>query len=186
MFMRAWLISVALSVVTLPSLAADPAVEPDDGVTVFRNYGYDFGYVDYDTLSLRGGDLIEGHYSPSLVAACGLSSPRTTVPRNELGLRYTVRCPGSSKRVYYMTAGPTGPHSYIKLERGIPADCGAFANLDIGNSHPSRPIRVWITWQRPSDGQLLHYGPYTVAAGSTRQSVLRCGFGSSWLKDASY
>ena len=151
-------------------------------------YGFDYGFVDYISLDLVGNS-IDGHFSPILSAACDKTSPVTRLRnRSDLRLPRIVDCPAGSSvlSVHVVEIGRNaGPGSYIRLDRGLTADCGAFANLDVTNTHPSRPIGFTLSWQRPSDGAIIDY-PYYFSAGQTQRDLFRCGWGTTWVSAARF
>jgi hypothetical protein len=159
-----------------------------------QSYTYDFGYFDYFSLESAGPNFTRGFFSPSLYLACSQAIPKTRIRRDALAVLRTVRCDtgetvigggipiGTS--VVYEFGPSTGARAAIHLSRGIPADCGAFANLDAENLS-SRRVRFTIRWQRPSDGALIDY-PYTFAPRQIQRSLLRCAFGTSWVQDAQF
>lgn len=195
---RLFIVTFALLLsIFAPSVrSADIAVGFDlSGVTVksgpvepLANYGYDWGYFDYDTLDVVGGDRIEGHYSPSLFEACSLSAPRTRIPRDDLAVTNTsVSCAGfgiGRTVMAFRVGGAAGAASYISLERGIDADCGAIPNLDARNTHPNRTISFMLSNRDRFTGEVKDYGPFVLRAGELRRDILRCAFGTAWVKSA--
>jgi hypothetical protein len=153
-------------------------------------YPHTSGYFDMDVLQ-RSGNYYNGWFSQNIFEACRLSGPRSKVSATDLLVdRYNYRCDNGGRMpgniapigVKVVKRFESQPQ-YIELSQGIPADCGAYSNLDAKNTHPSRPVRFNILWQRPSDGRILTYGPFTLVSGQVQRDILRCAWPVAWTEN---
>lgn len=169
------------------SVPDSPKLSPKSGP-----YGYDTGFVDYDTLRVvNAGASIEGHFSPSLIEACNLDAPFSTIlDRRQLALPYSVKCinkSGVERDIYVVEIGGShlGPRQYIKFEKGLHGSCGLSANLDVRNTHPSQNITFEISFPDITN-TFIKTVTYTYKPGEFHTDVLYCAWGSSWLSDAHF